>query len=178
MNIAFASSTGEKVDQHFGWSKQFYLYKINKESAALLKVVDSSQEPEEEVVSEAPLKGHVLIVEDIEANRMFLSIILDNAGLTHVTAINGLEAIEKFKSEKYDLILMDENMPKLGGIAATKEILIIEKEKDLKHTPIISLTANALKGDKERFLKAGMDDYLSKPIELDMLISTMRKFLG
>ena len=95
-----------------------------------------------------------------------------------MTAINGLEAIEKFKTEKYDLILMDENMPKLGGIAATKEILIIEKEKDLKHTPIISLTANALKGDKERFLKAGMDDYLSKPIELDMLISTMRKFLG
>ena len=136
------------------------------------------QEPEEEVVSKAPLKGHVLIVEDIAANRMFLSIILDNAGLTHETAINGLEAIEKFKTEKYDLILMDENMPKLGGIAATKEILIIEKEKDLKHTPIISLTANALKGDKERFLKAGMDDYLSKPIELDMLISTMRKFLG
>jgi len=63
MNIAFASSTGEKVDQHFGWSKQFYLYKINKESAALLKVVDSSQEPEEEV---AKLNYKIGTIEDAD----------------------------------------------------------------------------------------------------------------
>jgi len=63
MNIAFASSTGEKVDQHFGWSKQFYLYEINKESAALLKVVDSSQEPEEEV---AKLNYKIGTIEDAD----------------------------------------------------------------------------------------------------------------
>jgi len=129
------------------------------------------------VESEDPLTGHVLIVEDIEANRMFLGIILDNAGLTYDTAINGIEAVEKFKTRKYDLILMDENMPKMSGIEATKMILAMEKEGNLEHTPIISLTANALKGDKERFLKAGVDDYLSKPVDPNSLIGTLRKYL-
>jgi len=135
------------------------------------------QENMNKVESEAPLTGRILIVEDMEANRMFLGIILDNAGLTYDTAINGIEAIEKFKTKKYDLILMDENMPKMSGITATKVILTMEKEGSLKHTPIISLTANALKGDKERFLKSGMDDYLSKPVDPNSLTSTLRKYL-
>jgi len=63
MNIAFASSTGEKIDQHFGWSKQFYLYEISKESAALLDVIDSSQEPEEEV---AKLTYKIGTIEDAD----------------------------------------------------------------------------------------------------------------
>ena len=135
------------------------------------------QERTKSIESTAPLKGHILLVEDIEANQMFLGIILNNAGLTFDTAINGIEAIEKFKTKKYDLILMDENMPKMNGIAATKVILTMEKKDSLEHTPIISLTANALKGDKERFLKAGMDDYLSKPVDPNSLTSTLRKYL-
>ena len=126
---------------------------------------------------ELTLHGHILIVEDYEANRMFLSIILENAGLTYEMAHDGIEAIEKFKSGKYDLILMDENMPNLGGIAATKEILKIEREKSLSHTPLISLTANALQGDRERFLEAGFDDYLTKPIDPDLLLKTMSRLL-
>ncbi|RLA78213.1 MAG: hypothetical protein DRG78_15660 [Epsilonproteobacteria bacterium] len=128
--------------------------------------------------SDKTLSGHILIVEDIEANQMFLGIVLKNAGLTYDTATNGLEAIDQFKTKKYDLILMDENMPKLGGIAATKIILKIEREDGLKHTPIISLTANALKGDRERFLEAGMDAYLSKPIDPNLLVGTLRKYLN
>ncbi len=123
------------------------------------------------------LKGHILIVEDMKANSMFLGIVLGNVGLTYDIAINGMEAIEKFKIKKYDLILMDENMPKLGGIAATKVILDIEKEKSLDHTPIISLTANALKGDRERFLEAGMDDYLSKPVDPNSLTNMLQRHL-
>ncbi|WP_052746054.1 response regulator [Sulfurovum lithotrophicum] len=138
---------------------------------------DIHQECTQSIELTEPLKGHILIVEDIEANQMFLGIILNNAGLTYDTAINGIEAIEKFKTTKYDLILMDENMPKMGGTAATKVILTMEKEGSLKHTPIISLTANALKGDKERFLKAGMDEYLSKPVDPSSLTSTLRKYL-
>jgi len=125
----------------------------------------------------APLCGHILLVEDYEANRMFVGIILANAGITYETANDGIEAIEKFKSGNYDLILMDENMPNLGGIGATKAILQIEKEQGLKHTPVVSLTANALKGDRERFLEAGMDDYISKPIEPETLMRVMRSFL-
>ncbi len=136
------------------------------------------KEHTEGVKTKQAIKGHVLIVEDIEANQMFLGIVLKNAGLTYDTAINGLEAIEQFKRKKYDLILMDENMPKLGGIAATKTILTLEREGNLEHTPIISLTANALKGDRERFLEAGMDDYISKPIDPKLLISRLRQYLN
>jgi len=137
------------------------------------------REEENESPSEyPPFSGHVLIVEDNEANRMFVGIVLDNAGITHETAKNGLEAVEKFKSGKYDLILMDENMPKLSGTGAAKAILKIEKQRELEHTPIISLTANAISGDKERFLAMGMDGYLSKPIEPHTLIDTLQTYLG
>jgi signal transduction histidine kinase len=133
-------------------------------------------ELEDEIVSR--LQGHILVVEDYEANRMFVGIILENAGLTFEMANDGLEAIEKFKTGNYDLILMDENMPNLNGTEATKEILKIEKEKGLAHTPIISLTANALKGDRELFLAAGFDDYLSKPIDPQNLLKTMKRLLN
>ncbi len=124
------------------------------------------------------LSGHVLIVEDYEANRMFLSIILENFGLTYEMANDGLEAIEKFKTGRYDLILMDENMPNMGGMDAAKQIAVLEEESGLEHTPVVSLTANALKGDKERFLAAGFDGYLSKPIDPTLLKRTIAPFLS
>ncbi len=139
---------------------------------------DSCIKSAERMESLQTLKGHILVVEDIEANSMFIGIVLENAGLTYETALNGIEAIEKYKTKKYDLILMDENMPKLGGIEATKVILNIEKEKKLAHTPIISLTANALKGDRERFLEAGMDDYLSKPVNPASLTDMLQRYLA
>jgi CheY-like chemotaxis protein len=92
-------------------------------------------------------------------------------------AHDGLEALEKFKDNKYDLLLMDENMPNMGGMEATKEILKMEQEQNLTHTPIVSLTANALQGDKERFLAACFDDYLTKPIEPDLLLKTLAKHI-
>jgi len=126
---------------------------------------------------EANLSGHLLLVEDNEANRLFVGIILKTAGLTYETANNGLEAIEKFKAGKFDLILMDENMPKLNGIGATKEILRIEEERQLKHTPIIALTANALVGDRKLFIDAGMDDYLAKPLEPKHLVQKISQLI-
>ncbi len=135
------------------------------------------EELDESHTENTSLDSHILLVEDYEANRMFVGIILDNAGITYETANNGIEAIEKFTNGTYDLILMDENMPELGGVGAAKAIMQIEKERDQKHTPIISLTANALKGDRERFLQAGMDDYISKPVEPDKLLRTIRRCL-
>jgi signal transduction histidine kinase len=122
-------------------------------------------------------KGHILIVEDHEANRMFLAIILENASLTYDMAEDGLEAVKKFKSGKYDLILMDENMPNMGGTDAANKILKIEKNKNLPHTPIISLTANALQGERERFLKSGFDDYMAKPVEPKKLLRIIQKYI-
>ena len=122
-------------------------------------------------------ESHILIAEDYEANRMFLGIVLENAGLTYEMAENGVEALEKFKTGKYDLILMDENMPEMNGSDALREILKIESAENRSHTPIVSLTANAFKGDKERILSAGYDDYLSKPVDPNELLTAIGNFL-
>ncbi len=120
----------------------------------------------------------ILLVEDNKANQMFMSLILKKFKLKYEIANDGLEAIKAFEENHYDLILMDENMPNLNGIEATKRILEIEKEKELIHTPIIALTANALKGDREKFLEAGMDEYLTKPINKEKLALTLKEFLA
>ena len=152
-----------------------------KGSVFQLSVAMPLGEKEEEKIelkdSVIPLKGHILIVEDNETNSMFIGIILQNVGISYDIAQDGVEAVEKFQKGTYDLILMDENMPKLSGIGATKAILKIEKEKNLQHTPIISLTANAFSGERERFLEAGMDDYLSKPVEPKNLIRLIKKLI-
>ena len=90
-------------------------------------------------------------------------------------AENGREAVEKHAKDHYDVILMDIQMPELDGYEATKKIR--EKEGSQKHTPIIALTANALIGDREKCLKAGMDDYISKPIESEKLEEILKKYL-
>ena len=131
----------------------------------------------DKMISSNTLSGKILVVEDNEANQMFMKVILKKIGLTFDIAIDGCDAIDKFKINKYDCILMDENMPNMGGIEATKNILVIEKELGLTHTPIIALTANALKGDRERFLEVGMDEYLSKPVDKNKLISVLGEFL-
>jgi signal transduction histidine kinase/CheY-like chemotaxis protein len=120
----------------------------------------------------------VLLVEDNKANQMFMKIILKKLTLTFDIANDGREAVEAFKKNEYDAILMDENMPNLNGIEATKQIRLLEKEQNLKHTPIIALTANALKGDREKFLEAGMDEYLTKPIDKKRLTEILENFLN
>jgi CheY-like chemotaxis protein len=87
---------------------------------------------------------------------------LENMGHQVTLAENGAEAVEFFASRQYDLILMDVQMPKMDGFAATKAIR--EKEID-KHIPIIAMTAHAMKGDMEACLAAGMDSYISKPVD-------------
>jgi len=156
----------EGVGSEFIFSAPFVLGQHNDETG------------EVRVEKSKNLTGHTLLVEDNEANQMFIGIILRNAGLTYDTANNGVEAVEMFKTEKYKVILMDENMPKLNGIGATKKILQIEAEQGLAHTPIIALTANALVGDRQHFLNAGMDDYLAKPLEPVQLIEKIKELIG
>ena len=105
-----------------------------------------------------------------------MDILLDELGLSSDIANDGLEAVEIMKLDwaKYDLILMDENMPNMNGMEATK---IIREQEETKNIPIIAVTANAIKGDREKFLEAGMDDYLSKPIDAKALEATLRKYL-
>ncbi len=120
---------------------------------------------------------HVLLVEDNKTNQQFMAILLKKLGLSFDIADDGLQAIDRFNAKKYDLILMDENMPNMSGIEATKVIRKLQKDKALKYTPIIALTANAIKGDRERFINAGMNEYLSKPIDKERFIEVLSLFL-
>jgi len=119
----------------------------------------------------------ILVAEDNASNRMFIEVLFKKYDIDLEFAHDGLEAVEKFKSREFDLIFMDENMPNMSGVDATKKILEIEKENNLDHTPIVALTANALSGDEKRFLDAGMDAYLSKPIDKDKIYEVFEKYL-
>ena len=103
---------------------------------------------------------------------------LEVMGIKVFVVSNGLEAFEIVQKKNFDLILMDINMPIMNGMEATEKILEYEKEKNLIHTPIVALTANAIKGDKEKFLSYGMDGYLSKPIDKNELDLILRNYLS
>ena len=122
-------------------------------------------------------KGKILVAEDNFINQKLIKQILLRYGLDVELANNGLEAFEKYRSNQYHLIFMDIQMPVMDGVEATQEILNYEKEEQLNHTPIIALTANALKGDRERFIESGLDDYIPKPIETNELLFILKKFL-
>lgn len=110
--------------------------------------------------------GHILIAEDNEANQELIKILLSKYGLTFDLAVNGLEAVNLYKENRYDLILMDEQMPIMDGNEAVQEILKYERLKGVKHTPVSALTANVIKGAKERGLSSGFDSFLGKPVIL------------
>jgi len=111
----------------------------------------------------------VLVAEDNEVNQNLIRTVLEGFGIDVSIAENGQEAVELRRKEPFDLILMDIQMPVMGGIDATKAILQLEEEEGLPHVPIVALTANALQGDREKYLRAGMDDYISKPIQIEQI---------
>jgi len=120
----------------------------------------------------------VLVAEDNPINQKLIKITLEQMGIDVVLSNNGLEAFNKYSinPDNYDLIFMDIQMPVMDGVEATHEILDFEADEEITHTPIVALTANALKGDRERFLAEGMDEYLTKPIKKEALIDVLKKF--
>jgi len=120
----------------------------------------------------------VLVAEDNVINQKLIRRTLEDLGLTVTVANNGLEAFEKRKNGEFDLIFMDIQMPVLDGMEATQEILDFEEDYDQHHIPIIALTANALKGDRERFMAVGMDEYTTKPLVRSDIISLLNNFLS
>jgi CheY-like chemotaxis protein/nitrogen-specific signal transduction histidine kinase/HPt (histidine-containing phosphotransfer) domain-containing protein len=111
----------------------------------------------------------VLLVEDYHVNLVFAEKLLRKFGFKHIdTAENGVQAIEKYRTNTYDMIFMDCQMPELDGYQATQKLRLLEEGTPV-HTPIVAMTANAMMGDREKCLKAGMDDYLSKPLRAEHL---------
>ena len=122
--------------------------------------------------------ANVLIAEDNVINQKLIKRTLEDLGLNISVASNGLEAFQKRKDGNFDLIFMDIQMPFLDGVEATREILEYEEVYSQPHVPIIALTANALKGDRERFLEAGLDEYTTKPLVRSEIVSLLAHFLA
>lgn len=118
----------------------------------------------------------ILIADDNDINKRFVSTLLDKKGYNYISASNGNEVLELLERFKVDLILMDIQMPKLNGLDATQTIRNIEKFTG-NHIPIIAMTAYAMVGDKEKFLSMGMDNYISKPIDIIKLYELIMKYL-
>jgi CheY-like chemotaxis protein/HPt (histidine-containing phosphotransfer) domain-containing protein len=124
------------------------------------------------------LNGHVMVVEDNPINLAVVDKILTKLGIQTTNAADGKAALDEFKYGNFDLILMDCQMPRLDGYAATKAIRKREKQHHLSRTPIIAMTANAMPGDREKCLDSGMDDYLAKPIKPASVRSMMKQWLS
>ena len=120
----------------------------------------------------------VLLVEDNAVNAFISTESLASMGVSAVHAVDGVEAIDLFRTRRFDAVLMDCEMPIMDGFEATRLIREHEGRSGMGRTPIIALTANALTGDREHCLEHGMDDYLSKPIELLQLRMLVAKWLG
>ncbi|HLW06076.1 MAG TPA: response regulator [Marinilabiliaceae bacterium] len=115
----------------------------------------------------------ILVVEDVDTNKIFFDAALRRTNARILWAKDGKEAIDIFKENEVDLILMDLQLPVMDGYTATREIKKINSE-----VPIIAQTAHVMSGEREKCLEAGCDDYLAKPIRLQVLIDTLSKYLN
>ena len=126
-----------------------------------------------------PKESRLLLVEDDPTNQQVLLGMLKHLGLRAELAKNGIEALEKLKKNKYDLVFMDCNLPEMDGFAASRAFREWEKASGHdKSTPIVALTAYAMKGDREKCMAAGMDDYLTKPVRGRELKAELLRWLG
>src|SRR5688500_8720686 len=130
---------------------------------------------EEDLAGVRPLK--ILLAEDSLVNQRLAVGLLERHGHSVTVASNGQEAIDELAREQFDIVLMDVQMPELDGLEATRRIRALEQQAGNGHLPIIAMTAHALKGDRERCLAAGMDEYVSKPIRERQLLAAMRAVL-
>ena len=158
--------------------------KAREELKEKVSVTPEKTEPEEVVPSHFDSKtldlkeANILLVEDNLINQKIVILSIQKLVKNIDVANNGQEAVDKFTATKHDIILMDIQMPVMDGIQATKRIREIELEKRIVPTPIIAITANALAGDREHCLASGMDEYISKPFQVEVLVSKMKNLLA
>ncbi len=125
-------------------------------------------------VAVAKMSGRILLVEDNELNQQVATELLRAVGLEITIANNGKEGVDMLEQSTYDIVLMDVQMPVMDGYTATQ---LIRKNKKWKDLPVIAMTANAMGGDRERALNAGMNDHISKPIDVNLLYDVVGRWL-
>lgn len=146
------------------------LYILGKKSLKHMEELVSVKEEEK-------VKYRILLAEDNLVNQKVACFILERHGHEVIAVKDGIEVLEALEKGVYDLILMDVQMPRMDGFTATREIRKKEKGKNV-HIPIIAMTAHALKGDREKCLAAGMDDYVAKPLRADELLNVIEKTIN
>ena len=142
-------------------------------AAAELTVVSPATHRQED--AQLPLHVRVLVAEDNVINQKVAVRLLEKLGCRIDVAANGQEAVTMLAQFAYDVVLMDCQMPEMDGFAATAAIRQRESSTG-RHVPIIAMTANAMQGDREDCLAAGMDDYVSKPVTFESLVSMLQKW--
>ncbi len=147
--------------------------------ATLVEAVCKRAEPETNVpVISDVLPSRILVVDDNETNLTLVCNILDRAGYAFDLATDGQKAVAAAQKSRYDLILMDLQMPVMNGFEATREIRVFEKRSSVARTPIVALTAHALKGFREKCFQNDMDDYITKPVRQRDLLSKIQEWLS
>ena len=135
---------------------------------------DRSSEAQRKAVPIPSRSLNILVAEDTPFNQKFIQRLLDRWNHRVTLVGNGRQALEELKKQSFDVVLMDVQMPHLNGLEATRAIRVDEQGSE-RHIPIIAMTAHAIKGDRERCLDAGMDEYVSKPIDSDKLFNAIEK---
>jgi PAS domain S-box-containing protein len=147
---------------------------------AALSGDDRSREERRDLLDHGDLRAarpnvRILLAEDNRVNQLVTVKILEQAGYTVDVANNGIEALEALKRSRYDLVLMDSSIPEMGGVETTRRIRNFSN--DLAEIPIVAMTADALPGDRERYMNAGMSDYLPKPVRKSELLAMVASWV-
>ena len=151
--------------------------KVEKSLLYLNNLEKRSVDMDKKNLSERSFEGlKALVVEDNPINQKMISHTLKNIGIISACANDGREGYLRYMEDEYDVVFMDIQMPVMNGIESAQAILKYEQKEGLEHTPIIAVTANALKGDREHFMKQGLDEYVSKPIDLQKFITALEVF--
>ena len=141
------------------------------------KIMDENTPLDDSIVYKSYPKCRALAVDDSAMNMMVITRVLQKFDLQIDTAEDGIDALDKYKGQPYDIIFMDCQMPEMDGFEATKKIREHEQGNKMKRVPIIALTADAMIGDKEKCLSVGMDDYINKPFREIQISKALDKWL-
>ncbi len=170
--LELMNSTLHVTSQTGQGSTFWFTIPLEKDTPLQVRESISNKQPSTEETDE---NLNILLAEDNPMNLKVTEKLLELMGHRVTHAINGREALEKFKTGGFDLVLMDVQMPVMDGVTATEKIRKMQKETDGKKVPVIAITAHAIVGDRESLLEKGMDDYVAKPVTKDSLSAVIQR---
>jgi PAS domain S-box-containing protein len=169
-SIAIMEHLSDRYDNESFVTPLFFPFYCAKIHQAFSQATNSNTHHQtRHVKMQRRFEGRILVAEDNAANQELIKVMLERYEIQYLVVSDGQQAVERYKTEAFDMILMDEQMPIKTGLEATQEILEYEHAYNRKHTPIVALTANVIKGAKERGMESGYDEFLGKPVVIKEL---------